>query len=392
MSFFFGFLEVLLTTTEIAMLVLSTVGLAYKIRKGEKYEKYDCINLGLSWILFLTIYKLFTCSGKIYFYLLIRLIFFIILILIYRYNREFNLDEYVNTLTLNDNKGRIYCLKILDDGRLAAGDEDSNLIIYDKETFKPDIIINNNLSSLLNFTQLKNKNIICSFRADSTLKIIKIKNKKEYENIQIINNAHNDAISKIIELKNENIITFSFDYSFKIWKLNNNNKYEQINEFKDSNWLSDGLEIKDNEIILYALNTNPQSLVFYNLIKKEKIKTLNNLKLCITNLIRIIKINDNEVAVAGNGKVYLIDINNYLILHEINSDCCNYCILKLSNNLFLIGDEKGTITQYKIENKKIIKESSKIKSHENRIWSMTLLNDMIISGGENSNIIKIWKN
>ena len=158
------------------------------------------------------------------------------------------------------------------------------------------------------------------------------------------------------------------------------------------NSLSDGLEIKDNEIILYALDTKPQSLVFYNLIKNEKIKTLNNLKLWITCLCKIIKLNDNEIVIAGKKKVYLIDINNYLILHDIDSDCYNKCILKLSNNLFLIGDEKGTITQYKIENKKIIKESSKIKSHENRIYSMTLLNDMIISGGYNSNIIKIWKN
>ena len=109
----------------------------------------------------------------------------------------------------------------------------------------------------------------------------------------------------------------------------------------------------------------------------------------MTNLIRIIKINDNEVTVAGCGKVYLIDINNYLILHEINSDCRNECILKLSNNLFLIGDYNGTIIQYKIENKKLIKESFK-KSHENGITSMTILNDMIISGGYNE--IKIWKN
>ena len=110
----------------------------------------------------------------------------------------------------------------------------------------------------------------------------------------------------------------------------------------------------------------------------------------ITNLIRIIKINDNEVAVAGDKKVYLIDINNYLILHEIDSDCRNRCILKLLNNLFLIGDENGTITQYKIENKKIIKKSFKNISHENAIDSLTFLNDMIISGGLNE--IKIWKN
>ena len=106
------------------------------------------------------------------------------------------------------------------------------------------------------------------------------------------------------------------------------------------------------------------------------------------------KINNDEVAVAGNKKVYLIDINKYkyLILNEIDSDTINNCILKLSNYLFLIGDYKGTISQYKIENKKIIKESFKNKSHENEIISISILNDMIISGGKNSNEIKIWKN
>ena len=107
------------------------------------------------------------------------------------------------------------------------------------------------------------------------------------------------------------------------------------------------------------------------------------------------KINNDEVAVAGYNKVYLIDIkdiNNYQIINEINSDyCCS--ILKLSNNLFLTGDENGTITQYKIENKKLFKESYKNKSHENyNIYAMIVLNDMIISGCNSNNEIKIWKN
>ena len=70
----------------------------------------------------------------------------------------------------------------------------------------------------------------------------------------------------------------------------------------------------------------------------------------------------------------------------------NLCILKLSNNLFLIGDSNGTISQFKIINKKIIKESFKIKSHEKDIWSMTIINDMIISGSGSNNEIKICKN
>ena len=147
-----------------------------------------------------------------------------------------------NIKILHNNQGGINCLKILDDGRLAAADSKSNLIIYNKEIFKPDIIIKNNLGYLWNFTQLKNKNIACSFYNDYTLKIIKINN-NNYEDIQIIKNAHNKNISKIIELKNEKLITFSLDSSFKIWKLNNNNnnKYELINEFKDNNELSDGI-------------------------------------------------------------------------------------------------------------------------------------------------------
>ena len=234
------------------------------------------------------------------------------------------------------------------------------------------------------------------FFFDNTLKIIKIKNKKEYENIQIIKNAHNYPISKIIELKNENIITFSYDYSFKIWKLNNNNnnQYEKINEFKDINQICDGLETKDNEEILYSLNTHPKSLVFYNLNKNAKIKILNNLNLTLSFVgERIIKLNNNKIAIAGFQKVYLIDINKYCILNEINSEYINLSILKLPNNIFLIGDTNITITQYRIDNNKIIKESFKNNTHENESWiySLTFLNDMIISGGFNSNKIKIWK-
>ena len=67
--------------------------------------------------------------------------------------KNFKIENMKHIITLNDNKGSIWCLKTLEDGRLAAGDEYSNLIIYNKETFKPEIIIKNNyivLGILLN--------------------------------------------------------------------------------------------------------------------------------------------------------------------------------------------------------------------------------------------------
>ena len=75
MSFFFGFLDMLLTT----ILLFDTLGLAYVIRKeGEdKCDKKDYVRVCLSWILFLTICSLFTVNGKGYFYAFIRLILFV---------------------------------------------------------------------------------------------------------------------------------------------------------------------------------------------------------------------------------------------------------------------------------------------------------------------------
>jgi len=314
------------------------------------------------------------------------------LIFLFRKNDiKYKIEKMKNIQTLNNNKGSICCLKILKDKRLAASDTKSNLIIYNLETFKPEINIQNNLGCLLNFIQLKNDNLACSFEKNFSLKILKI-NKYEYENVQIILNSHSKEITKIVELQNNNIITFSWDNSFKIWKLNNNNnEYEQIFEHRESYHICDGLEIKNNEI-LYLIGNQQKSLVFYNLEKKEKIKILNNLSLSSIDFgERIIKLNDNEVAVAGNKKVYLIDIDNYQVLHKIDCDCKNFCILKLSQNLFLTGDEKGKITQYKIKNEQIIKESCKNNSHESYIFSMTNIRDVIITGGYYNNLIKFWK-
>ena len=129
---------------------------------------------------------------------------------------------------------------------------------------------------------------------------------------------------------------------------------------------------------------------FYNLNKNEKITTLNNLNLCINSLCRIIKLNNDQIVVAGYNKIYLVDINNYVILNEINSNR-NDSIIKISHDLFLIGEENGTISQFRVKNKQINKESYIKEAHDNSIWSIIYLNDMIISGGFGSNLIKIWK-
>ena len=71
MSFFFGLLDTLLT----AILLFDTLGLIYQFRKSS-VEPKEYTRVCFSWIFFLTIGTLFSCSWKGFFGTLIRLIIF----------------------------------------------------------------------------------------------------------------------------------------------------------------------------------------------------------------------------------------------------------------------------------------------------------------------------
>ena len=69
---------------------------------------------------------------------------------------------------------------ILKDGRLSSSAGDNTLIIYNKDTFEPDIIIREHTNYVNYHIQLRNENIVtCSW--DNTLKIIKLIPNNKYE-------------------------------------------------------------------------------------------------------------------------------------------------------------------------------------------------------------------
>ena len=74
MSFLFTFLDILL----ILIMLFDTLGLLYVLRKnGESaIKKEDYIRVCFSWVLFLTLYNIFSCDWAGFFGTLIRLIIF----------------------------------------------------------------------------------------------------------------------------------------------------------------------------------------------------------------------------------------------------------------------------------------------------------------------------
>ena len=69
---------------------------------------------------------------------------------------------------LTNHSGVVYCLCVLKDGRLVSGSGDNSIIIYNKNTYQPDIIIKEHNYSVLCITQLSS-GILASCSRDNKL-------------------------------------------------------------------------------------------------------------------------------------------------------------------------------------------------------------------------------
>ena len=124
---------------------------------------------------------------------------------------------------LTNHTNNVYCLCVLNDGRLVSGSSDYSIIIYNKKTFQPEIIIKEYNDYITCIIQLSS-GILASCSEDKTIKLFSIKENK-YEILQTLN-YHNNIVWKIIELKNKNLVSCSSDSSI-IFYIKDNNEYKK---------------------------------------------------------------------------------------------------------------------------------------------------------------------
>ena len=134
---------------------------------------------------------------------------------------KINIKNPIHKLT--NHTSYIYCLCILNDGRLVSGSSDKSIIIYNKITYQPDIIIKEHNNYICCIIQLSS-GILASCSGDNTIKLFNI-NGMKYEILQTLN-YHSSAVYKIIELKNKNLVSCSYDSSI-IFYIKDNNEYKQ---------------------------------------------------------------------------------------------------------------------------------------------------------------------
>ena len=192
-------------------------------------------------------------------------------------NNNFDISNIYLENSIKINTQSIYCLLILNDGRICSASNDSKINILNKFTYETEITIDIFQNGIYYISQLKNLNLICC--SEKIIKIIKIldKNKKSNKLFEVIQtlSKHSNKIWKVIELNDNNLISCSSDKTIIIWE-NNNNFYKFkyfIPIIADS--VRSIIETKINEIAYTSFYE--QKLYFYNTKTRNQIKILTKI-------------------------------------------------------------------------------------------------------------------
>ena len=174
---------------------------------------------------------------------------------------KINIKNPIHKLT--NHTSYIYCLCILNDGRLVSGSNDKSIIIYNKITYQPDIIIKEHNNYICCIIQLSS-GILASCSGDNTIKLFNI-NGMKYEILQTLN-YHSNTVYKIIELKNKNLVSCSYDSSI-IFYIKDNNEYKQDYKISTDGYCYSIIQTNDNEICYSVSNGN--RICFYDLLERK---------------------------------------------------------------------------------------------------------------------------
>jgi WD40 repeat protein len=228
------------------------------------------------------------------------------------------------------------------------------------------------------------------------MNIIKLNNDDEYVVEQKLQ-GHSNGVLKVIEIRENELISVSYDKTMKKWEIKNN-KYEctKTINFQNSNSYCNILKLNENEFV--TSSCGDKCLKFWNSYDYSNISTINNVETHWTS--GTLCMLDNDIlCVGGNNSkgFYLIKISNHQIIKNILGPKEIYCIYECYDGLFLcsIKNENGNcaLVKYKYENENMNKIIEKEKIHEGNIYTCIELNDgTIASGGSSDYLIKLWRN
>ncbi len=280
----------------------------------------------------------------------------------------------------------VLCLTLLKDGRMVSGSGDYSIIIYNKNTYKPDLIIKEHSGYVYCLTQLSSGEL-ASCSGDKTIKLYNI-NGNNYNVIQTLS-FHTSYVYKLIELKNKQLISCSADSSLIVY-FKENNEYKIDYKFSTNGSCSSVVQTKTNEIC-YSETTN-NAICFFDILERKKIKTLENISKYNGTYEKILMITEDILFIGGENKISLINVNQHNLIRVIDVPGSSYisAICLINNNTLITGDYSEVLRQWRIEGDNLIFVSKKEKIHSEDITSLLFLENKKLVSASDDKTIRIW--
>ena len=271
----------------------------------------------------------------------------------------------------NIHSGAIKSVCFLKDGRLASSSDDCYVFIYNKITFKKEITIKE--KKRIYYMNINKDGILITCLSGTYLNLYEIKG-KNYKNIQTIKPYSlfldiigkfdgSFSIKKFIELKNGDIAILVWAYAISFYKKKKK-KYSYLTKFPESGErITDLIELDNKQyIIAYKYE---DKIEFLDMNSKKITETINTDKYFFSDSKNeMILMNKNDLLLAGNKGIIIIDIQEKKIIKKINLSSPGYLsyIFKLTNNISITGHWYNYIEQWEYDD---VKKEIKIISFTN---------------------------
>ena len=298
---------------------------------------------------------------------------------------DISLMEKIHSIILNEQIGPLILLN--KNPSFACGMESGTIRIYDKNSpYNHQLTIQAHSKQIFALLETKNGELI-SGSCDCLIKLFLYDLILKNFNCLLILIGHKSAINYVIELENNNnYVSCSLDNTIRIWDKKTK---QTISNFYIDNNVWTILE-NENKIIFIPnedINKKGLFLIDYKIGNIEK--KIDDINCTGTN--GLYKINNNLIAVASLGDVYIVDIKNYIIKNKMKFEFQSFfwCAYLLSDgSLVTSGDDKNII-QWDIKKYKLI--NKKMDIHEHSVPAIVEIENNILITASYDGQIKFWK-
>ena len=208
----------------------------------------------------------------------------------------------------------------------------------------------------------------------------------KYEILQTLN-YHSSYVYKIIELKNKNLVSCSYDSSI-IFYIKDNNEYKQDYKISTDGSCYSIIQTNNNEIC-YSVDNK---ICFYDLLERKIKASISDISKNNSYREWFIMIKKDLLLIPGYNIISIINTEQYKLVRKIEVPGSNWIcgVCMLNENMLLTGDEAKIIRQWKIEEDNLILVSKKEKTHDDYINVLLNIGNGFIASGSSDNTIKIW--